>query len=402
MSGAARPVISGVAVISPLGIGARIFWEALCAGRSAIEEIRGFDPGPAPPRLGAQLRSFAGRDFLAPALIRRMDRLSQMIAAAAVSAVADAGLDHDPGADDLGVVVGSMLGNLTEAAQFLDRVFTKGPALANPMLFPNLVMNAPASQIAMALQWRGPNLTVSCGEISGEVALETAVDLVRRGRCRAVVAAGGEELSEIVYQTLKDFGYLSPRGRGAERSIPFDTRANGPVLGEGAAAVVVETEASARRRGGGVQATIEHIARFTVPAPSPHLWPVPESAPRVAPPARALDAELVLCGADSSPERDRLELALLPRLVPAGRFVYSIAGALGSHASQGLSTIVAAVLALRSGTLPPLTALEQPRPGIDFSASRSVRRGAWSRAAVLGVARGGAGALVELGAEASS
>jgi 3-oxoacyl-[acyl-carrier-protein] synthase II len=402
MSGTDRPVISGIGVVSPLGTGAGVFWDALCAGRTAIAEIRRFDPRPQPPRLGAEVAPFAARDFLPPALVRRMDRLSQMICVAAVLAAADAGLGADgQNGDDLAVVVGSSLGNLTEAAQFLERVFTKGPSLANPMLFPNLVMNAPASQVAMALGWRGPNLTVSCGEISGEVALQTGVDLVRRGRCRAVVVAAGEELSEIVFHTLKELGHLSPRRRGRERSAPFDVQANGPVLGEGAAAVVVETPESAERRGASIQATIERIERFTVPSPSPHLWPRLDAAAKISLPPRVPVPDLVFCGADSSPERDSLELSLLKRLVPAGSVVYSLAGAVGSQPSQGLSTLVAAVLALRSGAVPPLLGLEQAPADTGLSFPQSLRCGEWLRALVLGVARGGAGAVIELKREVS-
>jgi len=403
MSGADRPVISGLGVVSPLGTGAGVFWDALCAGRTAIAEIRRFDPRPQPPRLGAEVAPFAAREHLPPALVRRMDRLSQMICVAAVLAAADAGLGAEgQNGDDLAVVVGSSLGNLTEAAQFLERVFTKGPSLANPMLFPNLVMNAPASQVAMALGWRGPNLTVSCGEISGEVALQTGVDLVRRGRCRAVVVAAGEELSEIVFHTLKELGHLSPRRRGRERSAPFDAQANGPVLGEGAAAVVVETPESAERRGASIQATIERIERFTVPSPSPHLWPRLDAASKIPLPPRVPVPEVVFCGADSSPERDRLELSLLKRIVAAEGLVYSLAGAVGSHASQGLSTLVAAVLALRSGAVPPLLGLEQAPANTGFRFPQSLQRGEWARALVLGVARGGAGALIELKREALS
>jgi 3-oxoacyl-(acyl-carrier-protein) synthase len=256
--------------------------------------------------------------------------------------------------------------------------------------------------VAMALGWRGPNLTVSCGEISGEVALQTGVDLVRRGRCRAVVVAAGEELSEIVFHTLKELGHLSPRRRGRERSAPFDVQANGPVLGEGAAAVVVETPESAERRRASIQATIERIERFTVPSPSPHLWPRLDAAAKISLPPSVSDPDVVFCGADSSPERDRLELSLLKRLVPAGSAVYSLAGAVGSHASQGLSTLAAAVLALRSGAVPPLLGLERVPADTGFSFPQSLQRGEWARALVLGVARGGAGALIELKREALS
>lgn len=393
-------VISGVGVVSPLGIGASAFWDGLSSGRTAIAEVRGFDPGPAPPRRAAQVPEFSAREFLPATLARRMDRVSQMIGVASVLAAKDAGLADGSAADELGVVIGAALGNLSESAQFLERVFTKGPALANPMLFPNLVMNAPASQVAMALGWRGPNLTVSAGEISAEAALDVANDLVRRGRARAVVVAAGEEVSPIVFRTLKDFRYLSPRRGAREWSSPFDVGANGPILGEGAAAIVIETRQSAERRGARMRAAIARIGRFQLDAPNPHLWPSVDAASTAKDAVRS-SADVVFSGADSSPERDELELGLLARMVSAGTPVYSVAGSVGTHGGQGLTTIAAAALALSSGKLPPLVGLERPRPGSALRFSDQPLSGSWSRALVVGVARGGAGAAIEITREPS-
>jgi 3-oxoacyl-[acyl-carrier-protein] synthase II len=394
MSGPAI-AISGVGLVSPLGIGAAAFWRSLGAGTSAIAPITRFDPGPRPPRLGAIVAEFPVREFLPPALVRRMDRLSQMVGVAAVLAAADSGYrPKSDDAEDCGVVVGSALGNLGEAAQFLDRLFTKGAALVNPMLFPNLVMNAAASQVAMALGWRGPNLTVSCGEISGEVALETGIDLVRRGRARAVVVAAGEELSEVLFRALKELRVPSPRRGGLEGSRPFDVDANGPVFGEGASALVLETLESAVRRGASIRAVVERIERFQLPVRNPHVWPVVGALRDPSLPLSATVADVALCGADSSPERDGLEAELLRRVAPSRPPVYSLAGAVGTHASLGLCTVAVGALALEHGVLPPVVGLRQPTAELVFL--REPAAGPWSRALVLGTARGGAAALIEL------
>ena len=397
MIAAASPVVSGIGVVSPLGVGRERFWEALCAGRTGIDTIRRFDPGPRPPRLAAEVADFPAREFLPPPLVRRMDRVSQMIGVAAVLAAADAGLTAaGTDGEDLAVVVGSALGNISEAGQFLDRVFAKGPNLANPMLFPNLVMNAPASQVAMALGWRGPNLTVSAGEISGEAALDVALGLLRRRRARAVVVAAGEELSELVFRSLRDFRYLAPRRRGNERSMPFDSDADGPILGEGAAAIVVENAESIDRRGRhSAYAVVECVGRFAAPTAAPHLWPSPAAIGSLAE-LRESSADLALCGADSSPERDQLELALLSRLVASAVPVYTLSGALGTHAGQGLMTVAAAALALSSGRLPPLVGCEHPPAHDRLWFPRAQTSGSWARAIVVGTARGGAGAAIEL------
>ncbi len=387
----ARALITGVGVVSPLGLGREPFWEGLTAGRSAIGEIRRFDPGPSPPRLAAEVADFAARECLPPALVRRMDRLSQMSGVAAVTAVADAAFPRDAAsADDLGVVVGSALGNMSESAQFLDRLFTKGPALANPMLFPNLVLNAPASQVSMALGWRGPNLTLSAGEISGEAALEAAIGLLRRRRVRAVVVAAGDEVSEVVFRGLKDFRYLSPRRGRDERSRPFDAAADGPVMGEGATALLLEREEEASRRGARVYATLEAVLRFELECRSPHLWPLPGPALDLP------EARLVFSGADSSPERDRLELSLLASRPSRETAVFSATGAVGTHGSLGLTNVAVAALCLSSGTLPPIAGLAEPRTEYAFAFPRERREGAWANARVLGTARGGAAVAIEL------
>jgi 3-oxoacyl-(acyl-carrier-protein) synthase len=390
-----RARVTGIGIVSPLGIGRESFWEALCAGRTAIGEIRRFDAGGEIPPRGAEVADFPAREFLPPTLVRRMDRVSQMIGVAAVLAAADAGLTAaGTNGEDLAVVVGAALGNITESVQFLDRVFTRGPSLANPMLFPNLVMNAPASQVSMALGWRGPNLTVSAGEISGEAAIEVALGLLRRGRARAVVVAAGEELAEMTFRALERLRALSPR-RGGGRSMPFDVDADGPILGEGAAAVVIENGDSAERRGAHVRASIEAVERFALAVRAPTLWPAPQAAVDLC--ARATSAaDIGLCGADSSPERDALELALMSRLLPAGRPLYALSGAVGTHGGLGLTTVATAVLALSSGRLPPIVGLERPRCDVPFVLPRVETRGSWSRACVLGTARGGAGMAIEL------
>ena len=386
MSRGEAVVITGIGLVSPFGADVEATWRRLCAGESALREVRGFDPGEGAPRLAGQVVDLPARERLPASQVRRMDHLSRMIAVAGAEAAAAAGL-RDARGDDLGVVVGSGLGNMSESAQFLDRAFQR-PSLANPMLFPNLVLNAPASQLAIALGWRGPNLALCEGEVSGEAALEAAAGLLETGRARAVIAAAGDEAAPVVFRALRDFRYLSPRGGSREWSSPFDLGANGPVLGEGAAALVLERRADAERRGATVLATIAGVRRFTLPAPSPHRWPR-DAAPLALPEP----PDVVLSGADSSPERDLLELRLLGGL--GARPAWSWKGSLGAYPSAGLLGVALAALALREGEVPPLASLERPRE-TPLALSRAAVRGRFRSALVLGVARGGRGAAVHV------
>ena len=202
-----------------------------------------------------------------------MDKLSRMVVAAARMALDDARVvlaRVQP--ETVGVVIGSALGDISESAVQLERVFTKGPASASPMTFPNLVLNAPASYVAMEFGLTGVNLTVAQGETSGEQAIILGCDLVRAGRADVVLAGGGDELAAIVFEVYRRARALSSQRGGPEWSSPYDVGRNGIVLGEGAAILVLESPARARARGATILAEVEGYATFGVPAP-PYDWP---------------------------------------------------------------------------------------------------------------------------------
>jgi 3-oxoacyl-[acyl-carrier-protein] synthase II len=198
----------------------------------------------------------------------------------------------------------------------------------------------------------------------------------------------------VLFRALKELRVLSPRGRGAEGSRPFDVGANGPVLAEGASALVVETLESATRRGARIHAVVERVERFQLSVRNPHVWPALDSLRAATLPLQSANADVALCGADSSPERDGVETGLLRRLAPGAPPIYSLAGAVGSHASLGLCSVAAGALALEHGVLPPVVGLQ--RPATDLLFPREPTPGSWSRALVLGTARGGSAALIEL------
>src|SRR5262249_61343996 len=199
MSGRFRIAVTGIGVVSPIGFGRQQFWQALCGGQSGLAPIERFPVPAGAPRLGAEVRDFPAREFIASTHLRRMDNVSRLLVAAARMALDDARLPAKLLVPErTGVVVGSVLGDISESVTYLQRVFTKGPSAASPMVFPNLVLNAPASYIAMELGTTGVNLTVSQGEISGESAILQACDALRAGRAEVMLAGGGDELDGIV------------------------------------------------------------------------------------------------------------------------------------------------------------------------------------------------------------
>ena len=225
------PQITAVGMLSPLGLGREEFTEAWRQGRGAAVLA---SPSPqASPRPVARLPRFRARDFLprGGAVLRRMDRLSQLISVSVALACSDAQLGDERA--DLALGVGTDLGTLDETWRFLSRLRDKGPALANPMSFPNLVPNAGAGYAGILLDLRGPSQTFCQHEICGEEAVGWAADGIVAGRFLAAVAGGAEDLGEVRLRAL-----------AATDSTPVDV-----IPGEGAAMVLIESPAFAEAAG---------------------------------------------------------------------------------------------------------------------------------------------------------
>ncbi len=394
-------VVTGVGVVSPIGVGRGEFWSALCAGESGI----GLVERAGRAEMVAAAREFVAKDFIRSPHLRRMDRMSRMIVAASRMALDDAGLVREAIADDgLGIVVGSVLGDISESATYLARVFLKGAAAASPMVFPNLVLNAPASYAAMELGATGINLTVAQNEICGEQAIIEGAAMVRAGRAEVVLAGGGDELADIVGDIYRQGRLLSGQRGGPQWCSPYDAARNGLVLGEGAAMLALESRDRALARGAAIIAEIEADAIFSVPS-SRFDWPRRAGA-ALAPLCRALagqSVELICGGANSTRALDACELDLFAQLGGAEVSVTSIKGAIGEFGAAGALSAAAACLALREQVVPPLCHLQTPaaHAGLHLAAQRGEAR-PLQRALLCGLARGGAGAALVLRAPSFS
>lgn len=406
---AARPqrvAITGIGIVSPLGCVPLQYWARLSSGESAIGPLDAAFARESAPRLGATVSEAFLKAVATSPRLRRMDKLSRMVVVAARAAVADARLECERLAHDrIGVAVGSSVGNLTETDTYLQRVYTRGPAAASPLIFPNLVLSAPASYVSLDIGTTGPNLTVSQLEASGEYAIIAGADLIRAGYVDVAVVGGADELSSISLHVHGEARALSSQRGGREWSSPYDRDRNGIVMGEGAAMLVLEPLERAVERGAVVYAEIERDALFAVPTP-PYAWPFHgyDAARRMhalLPVGEREGAvDLVLGGANSSRDLDRIELELFAELF--GRdaeriWLTSIKGATGEFAAAGALTTATAALALHTQTVSPLCNLQEREADVPFrfAAPRAVAA-PLARVLVAGLARGGAGAAILL------
>src|SRR5215470_13289038 len=252
-----RAVITGIGCTSPFGVGGyALVTDVLQANASAIRPIAGFPTDGLSSRLGAEIPAAC---LPVTEEGRRWSRLSQMTVLACRQAVTEAGLCGSDILQHTGLVVGSEFGDLRSTEAFSLGFLRKGPLGLSPLLFPSTVMNTMAGTTSIALGLKGPMLTLNQSGVAGEVAIMRALMLLHAERAPAVIACGVDELFPPLYETLVQFQVLSPCGHGEEVCRPFDQRHNGPVLGEGATAVVLESPAHARARGAPILAEVRSL-----------------------------------------------------------------------------------------------------------------------------------------------
>ncbi|WP_319521922.1 beta-ketoacyl-[acyl-carrier-protein] synthase family protein [uncultured Desulfosarcina sp.] len=364
-----RVAVTGMGLATPLGIGRERFAEALFNGVSGIGPIESFDVGAFKSKYAAEVRGFSAKDFISPRLLRRMDRLSQMVAAAARMAIEDAGVDlASTDRDRSGIVMGTAFGATDVAARFAGTLFTEGPRLVNPILVPNTVMNAPAGHTAIELGLRGINTTLNHREASAETAIAFAAMQIREGRADMLLTGGGDILSPFFFSVLERFRALSPLNGGEERARPFDRRRNGPVAGEGVGVLYLETLESARDRGATIYCEIAGWGMSGAPAPA-NDWPDnPDGMLQAMRAAMAMagvepeSIDAVSAAANGGGRSDRLEALALERCFTGAHqpMVTSIKGALGESFASGGVRAAAMALGIHAGRVPPTLGLTEP------------------------------------------
>jgi 3-oxoacyl-[acyl-carrier-protein] synthase II len=373
-------VVTGVGAVSAFGWDTAAYWAGLLEGRSGFGPITRFTPT-TPNLVAATVPPLTSRTLARTPVGRRMDWVSLMTLGACHAALADAGVEPAAVAGDrTGLGFGSAYGNLQETETFLDRLFERGAG--TPLLFPNLVFNAPLSYVSIELGVTGETAMFSALEASGETAIAWGAGLVRDGRADVCLAGGVDEVGAALHRILADQGVLA-----GGVSHPFDHGADGPVLGEGAGVLVLEPAERVRTRGARPRARLAATAAFSIPAPV-HGWSQAAAtlADRLAPLVR--DADVVFAGASGDPVRDALEATALARCAP-GVPVTAVRGAIGDFGGAGSLAAVAAVRAIETGMVPPTAGLRPPaRANLDVVCG-AARRQVVRRAVVLGLARGG-------------
>ncbi|MFP6766937.1 MAG: beta-ketoacyl-ACP synthase II, partial [Planctomycetaceae bacterium] len=256
-----RVVVTGVAVVSPLGCETSEFWDRLCTGKSGIVPLTRFDVDEFKVRFGGEISDFDAANHLdIPAKeIRRLDRFCQFALVAAVKAVRQSGIDFSQGDPyRQGVLVGSGIGGLQEIEQQHSTLYDRGPGRVSPLMIPKLMVNAASGNISVHFRLRGPNSAVATACASATNAIGDAFRLIQRGTSDVMITGGSE--AAVTPMGLSGFARmnaLSTRNDDPEAaSRPWDKDRDGFVLSEGAGLLVLEELSHAESRGAEVLAEI--------------------------------------------------------------------------------------------------------------------------------------------------
>lgn len=384
-----RVVITGIGLVTALGIGREDNWAAATAGRSAAAPISTFDPSRLPTRFACQATGFEPGDFMDRRAARRMDRFSQFAVAAARLALDDAGLDPAPIRDRVGVYVGSGIGGLQTFVEQTTVLLERGPDRLSPLFIPMMIANMAAAQVSMTLGLRGPLLSTVSACATSNHAIGEALDAIRLGRADVILAGGTESsINELGMGAFNAMRALSTRNDDpATASRPFDANRDGFVMGEAGAVLVLESEDHARARGATI---VAELMGYGLTGDAHHLTePDPTGVAPAAAMGQALadagvspeQVEYVNAHATSTPVGDPSEVRVIRAALGddvAARCLVSSTKSMTGHCLGAAGGVEAAftALALATGVIPPTINLGELDPactGVDHVANEARR-----------------------------
>jgi len=383
-----RVVVTGVGLVSPLGIGTDPTWDALRSGRSGIAPITLFDASRHSTRFAAEVKGFDPLNWVDKKDVKKMDRFIQFAVAAADFAMKDSGLAVTPAnAERVGVYVGSGIGGFGTIEREHEALLKGGPRRVSPFFIPASIANLASGWVSIKAGAKGPNSCTATACTSSAHAFGDSFRLIQRGDADAMIAGG----SEAAITPLGVGGFAAMRALStrnddpARASRPFDRDRDGFVMGEGAGILVIEELEQARRRGAKIYCEVEGYGMsgdaFHITAPCEDG----DGAIRVMR-ATLKDAgiepaavDYVNCHGTSTPVGDPMEVVAVKAVFgehAKAKLAISSTKSMTGHllgAAGGLEAGITA-LAIRDQILPPTINYENPDPACDLDFVPNVAR----------------------------
>lgn len=373
-----RVVVTGLGLVTPLGIGVENTWKALCAGQSGIGRITRFDPTGFASQIAGEVKDFDPAKYIEKKEIKKMDSFIHYAMGASQMAVDDAALKiAGDEAHRIGVYIGAGIGGLPAIEHYHKILLEKGPDRVSPFFIPMVIINLASGQVAIRLGARGPNSCAVTACATGNHCLGDAFRIIQRGEADVMLAGGAE--STITPLTVAGFSAaraLSERNDDPARaSRPFDRDRDGFVLGEGAGVVVLEELDRARRRGARIYG---ELVGYAMTSDAYHITAPPDDGEGAV---RCMELAIKDAGVPkdaigyinahaTSTFADKVETQAIKRVFgeQAYRIPISSTKSMTGHllgAAGGVEAIFC-LLAIHHGLVPPTTNLDHPDPDCDL------------------------------------
>jgi 3-oxoacyl-[acyl-carrier-protein] synthase II len=382
-----RVVITGIGLVSSLGIGTQPTWDGLLAGKSGVGRVTRFDVTGFAAQIAAEVQGFDPLDFVDKKDVKKMDVFIQYAIAASQFAVQDAGLVVTPENDDqVGVFIGSGIGGFATIEREHSALLDGGPRRISPFFIPASIINLASGQVSIRFGAKGPNLATCTACSASAHALGESFEIIKRGDADVMITGGSE--AAITPMSVGGFGSLralsTRNDEPSKASRPFDRDRDGFIIGEGAGVLILEELEVARRRGARIYA---EVVGYGMSGDAHHITaPSEDGDGAVRAMAMALRkagvapsaVDYVNAHGTSTPYNDRLETMALKRCFGehAHRLAISSTKSMTGHLLGGAGGLEAGIsaLAVHHQVAPPTINLDDPDPDCDLDYVPHVKR----------------------------
>ncbi len=374
-----RVVVTGIGAVTPLGNNVADTWQSMKEGRNGIAPITHFDTENYKAKLAAEVKGFDPKEYLEVNEVLRTDRYAQFAVAAAQQAVEESGVKGTVEPERFAVIFGTGIGGIGTFENEHTKLLEKGPRRVSPLFVPMMIGNMAAGLIAIRHDCRGPAMPAVTACASGSNAIGEAMRLIRHGYADAVITGGAE--AAIVPSAIAGFvnmQALSTSDNPEEASLPFDRRRGGFVIGEGAAAFVIEEYEHARTRGARIYGEIcgygSTCDAYHITAPHPDGRGGAKAMTDAMKEAGYKDTDTVYINAHGTgtPMNDVVETAAIKKALGednARKAYISSTKSMTGHmlGAAGAVEAMACLLALNEGIIPPTIHLQEPDERCDLN-----------------------------------
>jgi 3-oxoacyl-[acyl-carrier-protein] synthase II len=374
-----RVVVTGIGLITPLGIGTEASWRALLEGRAGIRRITQFDATAFASRIAAEVEGFNAENYIDPKEVKKMDRFIHFGVAATQLALNDAGFNITPeNAERVGVVVGAGIGGLHAIEHYHKALLEKGPRRISPFFIPMLIINLASGNISIKYGAKGPNAAVVTACATGSHSIGESMRMIQRGDADAMICGGTEAcITPLGIGGFCAIKALSTRNDEPEKaSRPFDMDRDGFIMGEGSGILILEEMELALKRnariyaelvGYGMSADAYHITAPSPDGDGPARCMANAVRDAGIPPEKM---DYINAHGTSTKQGDEIETAAIKKVF--GEHAYKLAvsstKSMTGHLLGAAGGVEAAVSALSiyNSVVPPTINLDNPDPECDL------------------------------------